>query len=529
MKLRTLARLAIIVSVVLLCVGIGVYSYLRLQSVEHRRSVNLFTLVPQDAEAVFETDRLVDFIDDLNGMESSQDGYLLHFSELFSGLSTCLQSLADENPHGISSLMNKVLVSHHAPAGEQNEVLYCTFGKGSRGMIEKFIQRYTSSQFPSKTFEYKGHDIQIYPMTNGQFLAAYISDTFLAISFQKRLIEQVIDARDSHQSLADNSEFASLLEARKGGALANLYLQMNQVQMGSKDEPGYQASLGNWTQFDIRFKERIAYLSGINSVRDTTTFLSTLLGQQSVEGFNGDLLPDGTFYYNRCGFSHPDSLLDFLSPIVYHRHQLDASVQRFDSLFSRYLCEYTDGDFLTCFFRGRDTLRQEPYAVLSISLHDVEQAETQLRRHFTAQPDAYTHLSSGEKLYRIPSNTVLLQLCGLPTNGFRTYAAFCGNRLVMAPDAASLSAYVQALVEERVEQGGVMFDETTSSLSANYVYAMLADLEHFRGLSADYAKLIPHFFFCHEDFFKHFTIGFQITTNEEGVHPNVVLIYKAEE
>ena len=63
MKIRILIRIAVIVSIVLLCTGFGVYSFLRMNAVENRQDFNLFTLVPQDATAVLETDRMADLME----------------------------------------------------------------------------------------------------------------------------------------------------------------------------------------------------------------------------------------------------------------------------------------------------------------------------------------------------------------------------------------------------------------------------------------------------------------------------------
>ena len=41
-----------IVSIVLLCTGFGVYSFFRLNEVESQKDFNLYTLVPQSAIAV---------------------------------------------------------------------------------------------------------------------------------------------------------------------------------------------------------------------------------------------------------------------------------------------------------------------------------------------------------------------------------------------------------------------------------------------------------------------------------------------
>ena len=83
MKLRTLIRIAVIVSIVLLCTGFGVYSFLRMNAVENRQDFNLFTLVPQDATAVLETDRMADLMEDVDGLHCSKDEHFLYVSGAF--------------------------------------------------------------------------------------------------------------------------------------------------------------------------------------------------------------------------------------------------------------------------------------------------------------------------------------------------------------------------------------------------------------------------------------------------------------
>ena len=81
MKLRLLIQIAVVVSIVLLCTGFGVYSFLRLNSVENRQDFNLYTLVPQDATAILETDRMADLVEDIN--ESIRIGAFCLLEEVF--------------------------------------------------------------------------------------------------------------------------------------------------------------------------------------------------------------------------------------------------------------------------------------------------------------------------------------------------------------------------------------------------------------------------------------------------------------
>ena len=195
MKLRLLIPIVVVVSIVLLCTGFGVYSFLRLNSVENRQDFNLYTLVPQDVIAVLETDRMAELVEDINELNCSKDNHFLYVSELFVYLKKYLYTLVEGTPHGLSKQMNKMLISFHEPDTPMNQVLYCSLGSGDYELVESFVEKYCSSAFPSKYFDYKGEEIRIYPMATGRFLVVYFTTDFLAVSFQKTFIVQGIDAR----------------------------------------------------------------------------------------------------------------------------------------------------------------------------------------------------------------------------------------------------------------------------------------------------------------------------------------------
>ena len=171
MKFSLSIKIIVILSVFLLCAGVGVYSFMRLNSVEQRKDFNLYALVPQDAVAVFETDRMVDMLEVMGRMKCSEDGHNLHASYLFSCLKKYLDTLMAETPHALSKQMNKILISFHTPDTQADQVLYCTLGEGDRDLLENFIRKYCPESFPVKTSKYRGQEIRIYPMNNGQFLA----------------------------------------------------------------------------------------------------------------------------------------------------------------------------------------------------------------------------------------------------------------------------------------------------------------------------------------------------------------------
>ena len=63
-------------------------------------------------------------------------------------------------------------------------------------------------------------------MADGDFLACYLTSDFMALSFQKKLIENVIDAYKSGKSLADDSTFTGIRAPKKSAAAATIYTRM---------------------------------------------------------------------------------------------------------------------------------------------------------------------------------------------------------------------------------------------------------------------------------------------------------------
>lgn len=55
MKLRTIVKIAITSSVVLLCSGFALYSFFRLSAAEGQKDFDLYELVPSTTSAVFVT------------------------------------------------------------------------------------------------------------------------------------------------------------------------------------------------------------------------------------------------------------------------------------------------------------------------------------------------------------------------------------------------------------------------------------------------------------------------------------------
>lgn len=163
MKLRTIVKIAVTSSVVLLCAGFVLYSFFRLSAAEGQKDFNLYELVPTTASAVFATDDVLGFVTEIDGLTCSKNHQYLHVSKLFSCLKQSLYAFSEDTPHGLSRQMNQMLISFHEPDNDRNQVLYCRLGNGDRELIGRFTQKYISSLYPPKKFDYKGEEIMIYP------------------------------------------------------------------------------------------------------------------------------------------------------------------------------------------------------------------------------------------------------------------------------------------------------------------------------------------------------------------------------
>lgn len=475
-----------LVLVTLLCVAFAVYAISALRGAEQAEETDLYELVPQDATAVFETDRVAHFVADINNMQASQDGHFLYASELFVYLKNYLNLLLSTQPHGLSRQMNKVLISFHQPDNPMNQVLYCSLGMGDYELLENFVSKYTSTVFPPKTFVYEGEDIRIYPLENGEFLATYVTPRFVVVSFQKKLIEKVIDAYKKQKSIKYIDSFKQVYAEKRAGVSASLYLRMKEVGMGNPEAVEVQAphALGDWVEFDLKLGEKDIYCSGIAPVQQTDTvdtFFAALARQQSISGFAGERVPETTFFYHNTAISERESIWNY---IMHGAETLKPELLQF-------IDDYAEGSLMTCLFTP-DSLSNTTCGIISIPLDETLQ-----------MPD----------------------LSEVVTENTDRICIWNGS-LILAANPQSLSAYLHLLRNGQTMENLPLYEAMAASLSTDYSYTMLIDMETMLTQSEKHARLVPRFFFQHAKFFRHFMMAVQFTYTQGTVYPNVTLLYK---
>lgn len=473
MRFRILFRIAIFTLVVLLCAGFAVSWYLKISSAEKMKDFDLYTLVPANTLCVLDTDNTAELMQGINELQCSKEGHFLYASRLFGQIKEHINMLLAEAPHGLSQQMSKMLISFHEPDDLWNQVYYCRLGVGDNEFIGKFLDKYSSSGFPAKSFEYKGETIKIFPMPDDTFLSCYFNSHFLVISYQKRLIEEVIDALKEKKSILKDETFAKIRADRKVAALpAVVYIKVDSI-------------FETWTEFSMKMNDHAIYFSGINYQVDSCfTPLKALYSQPPVEEFPGDILPASTFFFSRRSAADLRNVFEFTTD---------------------------ETSLTTCFFHSDDSLASF-CAVATIPVKDVITARRSLKNMLAVAPN---YLDS-----------VFVRLTGLSQN-ITPCTSFQQGQLVLAADSLSLSSYVEAIESGRVlgEEESI-YKEGVTSLSESYNFMSMADMEYMFGQADGLINFVPSYFRRHKEFFRHFVLSTQFTVSDGIAYPNVVFLYK---
>lgn len=536
MKPNHSIRVSLIVCIVLVCMSFGVYSFVRLNMLDERRDFDLCTLVPQDVEAVFATDKLTDFIEEIDHMDCSRDNHFLYASDLFSCVKRYLRVLMEEEPHGLSGEMNEMLISFHPSDLKNNQVLYCKLGLEDHEKLESYIRRYGPSDFPSRTFDYRGQSISIYSLSDGRFLSLWMKRDFMVLSFQKCLVEQVIDTWKSGKSLLRLDTFQPVMHTRRDARESVLFLRWRDA-----GKERYVTDCRDiWLEFDMKLAEEGIYCAGtVHGISATDTTHYAFAGRRPLEGFSGNELPRSTLLY-RCG-TLPAGTSDWnrLRCRLSSDSLLVAEGGHLDCLLVPYLSAHAAGKFVSCMFLSGDSLSDTPKRVLGIALKDADWAQRDMHTllydisqghyPFYKSFSAVTGIS-GMRLYRLPSGSSLISgLAGIGEGVSYEYATFYHNRLLLSSDEAGLVMYIRALEGKDSLEYSPAFETMAEQLSPVYDVVLMADMEAMALCPSLSAGLLPAFFEAYPDFFRYFQFAVQLCRVDGAVCPNIVLLYRLKE
>lgn len=269
MRLRTIVKFGTLISVFLFCLAVGIYAFMRLELTERNRNQNLYSLVPADCIGVLETDAINDFLNDYSALNYGHELSGIQIPDFCHFLLHGLNNYMTENAHGLNNQLDQLLVSFHESSTLHDQVVYFKMNEADEHLLSDMIQEYTMGEFLPKKEDYRGKVIWVYPLNNDEFLAVYTESGLFVMSFQKRLIEKVIDAKLDEFSLDKDQVFSRICNRKKSRNFFTAYTRTVSIPFLQIEEPC-------WTEYDFHMNSDVFYLTGETFVQDTSSYLTLI-------------------------------------------------------------------------------------------------------------------------------------------------------------------------------------------------------------------------------------------------------------
>lgn len=255
MQIRSVIKLGVVLSVVLFCIGIAFYGFARLSMADKENRVDIFEFVPKDCAGILETDNIDNFMHVFSQAAYSSQLDTLHRAGLMNDILSDLSRYSSAAAHGLSYQMNHVVISFHRPHTAMDVVAYFRIGKEGKHQLIEAVKGKHGADFVPKKETYRGKKIEIYPLSSTRYLSVYTTDGLVVVSYQKKLIEQVIDAVKDNNSLREDSVFTSIHHPQPASFIT-IYGRTLSVPFLGKE------SCHSWSEYDIHLNSEVFYLSG---------------------------------------------------------------------------------------------------------------------------------------------------------------------------------------------------------------------------------------------------------------------------
>ena len=254
MRLHTIAKLGGVLSIILFLIGVGMYGFAKLSEAGDGKNVDLLTLVPSDCVRVLETDNLEYFSNEFPRTSYAECFKSFNDTGVVNSILNQILQFSSAGSHRLGNQMNRLMVSFHSPAGMEDVVVYFKMTKESKRLLARIFSEREQVTSPKKE-SYRGKDIVIFPYRKNHFVAAYSGKGFLAVSYQKRLIERVIDAEKDQTSLRFDEKF-SKIHVSKSANFMTIYGRTPAIPFLCDDTKHC------WNEYDVHLNSDVFYLSG---------------------------------------------------------------------------------------------------------------------------------------------------------------------------------------------------------------------------------------------------------------------------
>jgi len=505
MNKKTISRTVTLLAILLLFTAIGTFYYMKLELQENNGKTDLFSLVPKECEAIIEVNNIRNLFQKLQYTAFSESYKDLQISDLIRLLDESSNRFDEQKAHGLSGRMNHLLISFHSPGSPADQVVYGHLGNEDKDFIHSLLKQTENASPFQKEVEYNGEDILIYPLDNQKFLACYFHKGFYAISFQKKLIEKVIDTyRQRMPSIQHDTTFALLSTQKKPANSLYLYAR--------------SLPLSNWTEFDIRIHNESIYMTGNCMDSSSHSFAHTMTEGKKVGLIANQSLPEKTILFYQLALSDSTSMLS-----SYRNDSITIPLS--DHAFYDFMKHCTSGEINGIEFEDNDT--KALHRILMIPLLQPLTGTEPEWENIVRMPSQFKRING--KNYPISSlqkGTFLNRFMPQsPTQkDVPLYATLFNRQLLLSKRAEDLICYIQLLTSRIPTQHA--FQEEMADLSQEPHFTLFTDMEQLFEYPQEYAQYIPSFFFKHKHFFQHFTFSLQLVKASDNINANIIFTYK---
>lgn len=258
MRLKSVAKLGVIVSLSLFCIAAGLYMLWGLNNNKETQEFNLYSLVPEDAICVVESDNINYYFNEISHLSCAEKFDSIETLDLAKYVLGTLNDYSSQVGHGLNSYMGHILISVHDTDTIDNQVLYIYSDEnGSNEMDNMLNEIFGAAQSPNME-KYKGKKIYQYKINATRALSMYKDDGFRIVSFNINLIKDVIKGQKESKSLWNNEQFKKTREKNITHNFLTLYCKESLMSyLDSHKEV--------WSAYNFKINSDVIYLTGNTS------------------------------------------------------------------------------------------------------------------------------------------------------------------------------------------------------------------------------------------------------------------------
>ena len=253
MRLKSVAKYGAVCCVILFCLAMGAYAYMSLNDTEHSRELNLLELVPVDCNSFLASDNVNTIISEFDEISFQKEFRSFQSNSLMNYFIQTLIDESSEHLHNIGNVISGVIICYYDTLGITDDVvLFRTVREGKNMLVD--ILKSDFLEGSERKEKYRREDIVIYPLKTHDFLASYSGDGFFVMSYEKNLVEKVIDACLDERSVMNDRIFQKTPKVKTLHNYMRLYTR-NSFTPVSKEVAG-------WSTFEVKANSDVIYLSG---------------------------------------------------------------------------------------------------------------------------------------------------------------------------------------------------------------------------------------------------------------------------